>query len=136
MFKKPNAKYYFGIIEMFHLQWIACSGGTGVLPFHFHREFFVLFRKYFSSSSGESNCRSACLQYSLKKCMWKGNLVKMTMVLKIAQENPNIPVRMYSPSVSLEKAKHIIPLGMNTMNFIFIPNLYTIQTIRFGECDD
>lgn len=47
----------------------------------------------------------------------------------------NLPVGMYSPSVSLKKAKHIVPLGMNAMNFIFIPNLYTIQTVRFGVCD-
>lgn len=47
---------------------------------------------------------------------------------------PNIPIRMNSPSVSLEEGKHVNSLGKYAMDFIFIPNLYTIQAIRFGIC--
>lgn len=75
--KKPKVK----LLMLSYLQWTACSGDTAVRPFHFQREFFVLFRKYFNSSSGVSNCSSACLQYSL----WKKE--KMNIIFNLDNWN-------------------------------------------------
>lgn len=58
--------YVCMILEQCHLQCTACSGDTDVLPFHFHRGFFVRFMKCSNSSSGDAKCLSACLQYSLQ----------------------------------------------------------------------
>lgn len=84
-----------------YLQRTACSGDTIVRPFHFQRGFCVLFKKYLNSSSGVSNCNSACLQYSLQNTQFGLNLNLKSCFNKLSLTNQDV-LAIGAPQKSLK----------------------------------